>query len=535
MEKFTFDSFDKRILDPLNAETSDAIAMLHKGFTSSVKPENGVFMSDVPHGFAQIQKMYQGTMINGQNTLGLKALSRFKINPDFTAQNIKQQSGFAAEIISTAKENIQAIQNKTGIVTFRADDRPDLFPKNDQYVDKIKVNSSGDIIERIQSKFVGGNGKECVSKLLSTKFDKYFTNGKVDKIEIPSDYFDDALQAIADKVSSFQKQLARVTAEGKVDVAEQLQKKINRCNQLEGMLQKSVVSSDEAIYARLHPKRYAAKMFAKPTLEASAKSGLTAAALTTAVSTVDNVRQCLNGEITPQEAFVDVAKDTGVAGAVGYGTAFVSSTVASAMQASSHALIKSLGNLGNGCVPAAVISFGVQSFDSVVDFAQGEINGKELALELGESAAAVGGGLAGGMLAGAAAGSVLPGAGTFVGGLVGGMVGCALASEAYATIAEHAPEAVVIVAEKADTAVEFIADKAEYIADKAQTIAEHTGAQLKAAVSETAKTAKILTAKAETAAREAVDSVKEHVPEKIEDIRSAINNFFADTKMPIHI
>jgi len=291
--------------------------------------------------------------------------------------------------------------------------------------------------------------------------------------------------------------------------------------------------------------------------EAGMKSGLTAAALTAAVSTVDNVRQVINGEITPQEAFVDVAKDTGIAGVIGYGTGFVSTTVASAMRASSHELIKSLGTLGNGCVPAAVISFGVASFDSIVDFAQGEIDGKQLALELGENAVAVGGGIAGGyaagtMLAGAVfaapiAAAAVAGVAVSVGpalgiaglGIVGGMVGCVLATEAYATIVEHAPEVAAIVAEKTDAAAEFIAEKAKdgvaYIADTAQTVAEYTGAQLKVAVFEAVRTAEILKAKAETAAREAVDLVKKNVPEKVEDIRSAFNDFFADTKMPIHI
>ncbi|MCL2299869.1 MAG: DNA/RNA non-specific endonuclease, partial [Firmicutes bacterium] len=152
--------------------------------------------------------------------------------------------------------------------------------------------------------------------------------------------------------------------------------------------------------------------------EAGIKSGLTAAALTAAVSTVDNIRQVMNGEITAQEAFVDVAKDTGIAGAVGYGTTFVSHAVTTAMEVSTHKLISSMGKLG---VPAAVISFGVASFDSVVDFAQGEIDGKQLALELGENAVSVAAGMAG-MVAVAPLAASAAGVGGVIGGAIGSVI-----------------------------------------------------------------------------------------------------------------
>ena len=44
-------------------------------------------------------------------------------------------------------------------VTYRADDRPDLFHKNDQFVDKIRVDADGNVLERIQTKFVGSDGQ----------------------------------------------------------------------------------------------------------------------------------------------------------------------------------------------------------------------------------------------------------------------------------------------------------------------------------------------------------------------------------------
>ena len=96
-------------------------------------------------------------------------------------------------MISTAKENLKAQLEKTGITTYRADDLPDLFPKNDQFVDKVRMNQQGDIIERIQTKFIGEDAKQCLDKMMSKKFDKYLDSGKVDKIEIPKNFYDEII------------------------------------------------------------------------------------------------------------------------------------------------------------------------------------------------------------------------------------------------------------------------------------------------------------------------------------------------------
>ena len=112
----------------------------------------------------QAQIMLDGFIdCNGNQTLGLNELSGWKRSVEYWEQNTRQQAGYAAEIVSTAKENILAKAEGSGITTFRADDRPDLgFSKNDPYVDKIRVNAAGEIVDRIQTKFVGNNGNDWV-------------------------------------------------------------------------------------------------------------------------------------------------------------------------------------------------------------------------------------------------------------------------------------------------------------------------------------------------------------------------------------
>ncbi len=373
-----------------------------------------------------------------------------KINESYYYQNIKQQAGFAAEIIGTAKENILAKLKGDNCVTYRADDRPDLFPRNDQYVDKIRMDNAGNILERIQVKFVGKNGAECLNKLLSKDYEKYLLDGKVDSVEIPSDYYDQIKNEnlIQNKIADYTKQLEKVKELGKDDVARDLEAKINKCQKLDSMLKKSTVSSQEAVEARENGKLYTGKIFANKMISQSLKAGLDAgivsAEISAAISVVDNLQKVYAGELSPAEAFVDVVKDTAVGGTVGGGTVFISSTISSLMHGSSHELIQSLSQTA---LPAAFVSFGVQSFDSVVDFAKGEIDAKQLAYDLGENAAKISGSMAGMAItttAVAASGPV-----GIAAGLVGCVVGTAIAAEAYKSAVEKAPQGLDLLAAKA--------------------------------------------------------------------------------------
>lgn len=517
----TIDTFEQQALTKPQFDVLEKMMALNKGLDSKVTAIDGVYSNVRPETvksiarwvntdaaalsstrvagtFDIVKQMYSGLEANGISTLGLEEISNWKINPEYQYQNLKQHAGYAAEVISTAKENLQAKIDNSGVTTYRADDRPDLYKRNDQYVDKIRVDQNGNVLETIQTKFVGKNAKECLSKLASKDYDKYFSELGPDKMEVPKDYFDEMMQLADEKISSLENQLEHVKAEGKSDVAQVKEAQLERYKQIKNKLEKSNTTSEEAISAIKDTnaaKEYTKKIFAESTMdtlkasnELGIKSGLTAAALTAAVSTVDNVQQYMAGEITAQEAFLDVAKDTGTAGALGYGTAFISNAVATTMSQSSKQLVSSLGKSG---VPAAVIAMGVSSYDAISSYAQGEITGSELAYDLGENAAGVAGGMLGSALTGAAVGSVVPGAGTVVGfgvGLVGGMVGTAIASEAY------------------KTAVELGGEGAEVLANKAQEVANKT-----------------------------IETAKAEMPDKVADVKTAINNFASANKIPIHV
>ena len=219
--------------------------------------------------------------------------------------------------------------------------------------------------------------------------------------------------------------------------------------------------------------------------ELGKKNGLVAAGITMTVSTVDNVSAFIDGEITAEEMVVDIVEDTAVSGAVAYGTTFISTAVSQTMSKSSSALIRSVGG---SCAPAAVVSFAVDSYDSISAYAQGEIDGAELAYDLGENAAEVAGGFAGGAMLGSAVGSVAGPVGTVVGGVVGGVVGCVVASEVY------------------ETAVELGAEGVEFIAEKAEVLAKET-----------------------------TDFFENEMPDKLDDVKNAFNDFFQSNNLPFSV
>lgn len=504
----SFEMIEKNGLEQTALDIAGKFDSLNQAFKSSIAPEGGVyaFKEGIPmystlseyvgietasitpelkaSAYETVKNIYNGTAVDDRTSLSLKEIHSWKINPEFEQQNIKQHSGFAAEVIGTAKENLAAKAEKTGVTTYRADDltaaqRADisekigreLKAKNDEYVDKVRVKSDGSC-ETVQTKFVGGDAEGCFKKLQSKKFDKYINDGKVDKLEIASDHYDEIVNKhIPNERAKLQGQLEKMTAEGNTEKAAEINGKMDRLNNLEKMLEKSTVSSKEAEFAVKHPKAYAAKMAAGRANQAGLTQAKQAAGLTAVVSGVDNFRQYYNGEITGMEALENVAKDTAIAGGMGYVTGAVT-------------------ELSHSSVPAMAITMGVASYGDVKDFADGKISGGELAYDLGENAASVVGGAVG-AAAGTLAGSVAGLVGSFAGGLAGGAVGSAAATKAYGAGVEFISENIDDVKDAGAEVIDAVNDKAvevgeavaETAAKSAETVKE-TAADVREAVSD---------------------------------------------------
>lgn len=441
--------------------------------------------------FEQTDNMFYGHLdSNGSQTLGLIEISGWNLNPEYYEMNLKQHAGYAAEVISTAKENLIARITGSDVTAYRVDDMPELgFPKNDQHVDKVRVNAAGEVIERIQTKFFGNNGTEWVQKMMSKKCEKYLDGIHVDKLECPKDYYDEAKAFISQWREDLARQLEHVTANDNTEAIESTQRKIDKLNSIDEMIEQSTVTTDQARRAVTKPKSVMASLFAAETfsvaLEEGAYGATAAAGLTFVSSTAIHGAELYNGEITAGDMARLVASETGVAGALGGGTAFVSSAAASMMQTSSCNLIRSIGG---SCLPASAVAFTVESYDSFMDYAQGTIGADELAHDLGHNAATILGGAVGGSKIGAVTGSAFGPAGTIAGGLVGGLVGSTVASGAYETAVQYAPGA-------------------------AKELAEQAGAY----------------------AQQAMDVISSEYPKQVDNAKAAFNGFFASHNIPVSL
>lgn len=218
--------------------------------------------------------------------------------------------------------------------------------------------------------------------------------------------------------------------------------------------------------------------------ETGIKSGLITAGITLTVSAVDNISAYIDGEISADEMIVDIVSETAAAGAIEYGSELISATVSNAMSKSSSALIR---KVAGSSLPVAVVSFAVESYDSVSAYTRGEIDGGELAYDLGENAASIAGAMKGASI-GAAIGSAVGPVGTIAGGLVGGVVGAVIATEVYAT------------------AVELGMQGAEFIAEHAEGLMKDT-----------------------------VELFEEHVPEKLDEVKAAFNDFISEFNLPFSL
>ncbi|HEP1820261.1 TPA: hypothetical protein VB845_002115 [Streptococcus suis] len=203
------------------------------------------------------------------------------------------------------------------------------------------------------------------------------------------------------------------------------------------------------------------------------KNGKMAMALTGAMSLIDNTVQIVEGQKSVEEGIVDLTNDTGIAGAVAYGTGIITETVSKKMAVSSRTLLK---GLAKNNIPAIAVSYAVESYDTITEFARGKIEGTEFAYRMGDHTASTAGAFAGmkvGAVIGTTAGPVGTVAGGAVGGVVGGMVGYVIASEAYQSAIEIGSPAVDAIGEKVQEYGQQVAELAtETIPEKAGALIE---------------------------------------------------------------
>ena len=192
-------------------------------------------------------------------------------------------------------------------------------------------------------------------------------------------------------------------------------------------LRKSTVSSDEAVFARLHPELSTAIDVAKLSHKAGVQTAQTSAIIGGSVSIVKNLVSVCKGEEDPEEAIKNVAKDTATTAAVGYGTGFAGTALKGAMQNSSSEYVRVLSKTN---IAGTIVAVTVSASKTLTRYFKGEIDGVECMETLGEQ----GTGMISSAMFAAIGQAVIPI--PIIGGLIGGMVGYAVSSATYGILME---------------------------------------------------------------------------------------------------
>ena len=321
----------------------------------------------------------------GQNlTRSLKSISEQKTNPNYEYQNLKQQAGFAAEVQETARANAERAINGDQTRVVRTDD---IGRVNDPLYDLVEIDAAGNVIDGsgVQMKFVGATAEECWKKAISPKFQKYVDGNA--RIGVPSDYYDKMIDAANEQIETLNKQYQSLLSNGDYSKAESVKQRIEHCEKTKGLLQKSQVSSKEAMYAVEHPERYTAKEILKNANQAGLQGAQYGALIGGGISIVRNVVQLKNGEIKAEVAIKNVAVDAAKGAVGGYVVGAGGAVLKGVMQNSSSNAIRALSEtqfpsgavgLAYGITKSAITNF--------IRYKNGELSKSEMAKSFAKDA-----------------------------------------------------------------------------------------------------------------------------------------------------
>ncbi|NQN54092.1 hypothetical protein HPA15_06195 [Streptococcus suis] len=490
MEKsLRFDSLETNRLDTFGHNIEERLRNLHKEFPSNVKARDGVY------GIQEIQKengLVERIGRNNQNIVykeylrdGQLYLRREKIKPGLLKHSYIDDSGQVyldewrsknsdgtwqrnqrvRPNIEIKKGNVTAVSDNQGRITSASiedlqlkagEKRSSLqgIKREDHY----RINDQKGHL--IPDRFYGSNLPENIVAQLDRVNQRKIKEvedlvANLKKAGNKVDYrIDVNYHPNSHRPTSFEPHI-RVNGENYL-LSKDLQK---------------IYNSDVKIFGRIATNigEGANKLLVSDIHREGMKNGKMAMALTGAMSLIDNTVQIVEGQKSVEEGIVDLTNDTGIAGVVAYGTSIITETVSKKMAVSSRTLIK---GLAKNNIPAIVVSYAVESYDTVSEFARGKIEGTEFAYRMGDHTAATAGSIAGATL-GTTLGPAGTVAGGVVGGVVGGMVGYVIASEAYQSAIEIGSPAVDALGEKVQEYGQQVAELAtETIPEKAGALIE---------------------------------------------------------------
>jgi len=357
---------------------------------------------------------------------GLADIAKHQVNADplEAAKNIKQQAGFSAEVAATSRDNAEAIISGSKVRTVRSDDLG-AFGRNHNVVDRVQV-LDGQIIQgsQAQMKFVGD--RDTLFSRIARE-DGKFARYRGVKLELPSEQYEGAQAYCQKQAEQLRNNAQAAEAQGKPEVAAKLRREADNYEALGENVRDSGLTTEKAIFYREHPELATILDIANTSHRAGMEGAKYGAIIGGTISVLKNTFAVAQKKVSLGDAAVEVAKDVGKAGALGYGTAFVGAATKSVMQQSSRAGVRALANTS---VPTLAVTACLSLGTSIKRYVRGEINESEFLIEVGEKGAGM---LSSGMFA--ALGQIaipVP----FVGAAIGGMVGYTLSSMFYQSAVE---------------------------------------------------------------------------------------------------
>ena len=340
----------------------------------------------------------------------------------------------------------------------------------------------------IQSKYCR-SGSACINECFNKQgqFRYYAPDGSTMQIEVPSDMYEEAVNAMQDKIRNGQVKGVNDPAKAKDIVRQgnytyQQAKNIAKAGNIDSIKFDAQTGMVIGLYSggisaaiSFAVSIWNGEDFDDALINAGMsfiKVGGTAALTTLCISQVS--RTALNSALVP-------ATDAIIAAIGPRASAVLVNAFRSGTNIYGAAAMKSASKLLRGNVITLAVSTAILSAGDIANIFSGRISGAQLFKNLTTTAAGVGGGLAGwagGAAAGAAVGSFIPIIGTAAGGLIGGLLGAlgggSVAGEVTKSVLDEfveddAEEMIrIIQSEFEDLAGEFLVsqEEAENIADK---------------------------------------------------------------------
>ena len=320
--------------------------------------------------------------IGKTNTRGLKKISNYKLNsdPNYRTKNIKQQAGFAAEEIYTAKQNAENIINNSKERISRTDDLKERRV-NDPLHDHVILDENGFEISGSgeQMKFVGNNPTQCLEALKSDKYQKYYDADAI--ITVPSEYYYGIIDEANKQIEKLEGQLADALDKGDTERALQHRKDINKLRKIKTSLKDSGITRQEAIFARLHPKLATAKYIVKISHRAGMQQTMIGIIIGGSISLTKNILAVMREEKTSDEAAKELLIDTGNSAISSYMIAFTGSAIKGIMQ---NAKSDSVRILSQTNLPSTILNSTLDMGGIMKDFIIGKIDTCQCLERLGE-------------------------------------------------------------------------------------------------------------------------------------------------------